>query len=90
MKKFIGTMLMVISTILMITTCVTTFIFGGKMIITLIRGVFDLYLGIGFTVSLLLFGFFVAIMRVFGDMCDVSVELSNDDYHPKADIELDE
>lgn len=89
MKKFIGTMLMVISIILTITTCVTTFIFGGKMIITLIRGVFDLYLGIGFMISLLLFGFFVAITHVFGDMCDVEVGFT-DSEHPHVDDNPDE
>lgn len=77
MKKFIGTILLVFSTMMMIATVITSFIFGGKMIITLVGGVFDLYFGIGFIISTLSLGFFAAIMRVFGDMCDVEVEFTD-------------
>lgn len=77
MKKFIGTILLVFSTMMMIATVITSFIFGGKMIITLVGGVFDPYFGIGFVASTALLGFFVAIMRVFGEMCDVEVEFTD-------------
>lgn len=90
MRKFIGTAMFVFSTMMVIATTISSFVLGGKTIITLIGGVFDVRLVTAFIISSVLMGVSFAVTRVFGEMCDVTVELSDNGCHPKADIKLDE
>ncbi|MBR1988829.1 MAG: hypothetical protein IKA36_07325 [Clostridia bacterium] len=89
MKKFIGTAMFVFSTMMVIATTISSFVLGGKTIITLIGGVFDVRLIMAFIISSVLMSIFFAVTRIFGDMCGVEVGLT-DSEHPHVDDNPDE
>jgi hypothetical protein len=77
MKKFIGTISMVVTIMCSLLFGISSFILGFRIIQLLISGAINPTLCLEFLVSVILLGVCVALTRIFGESCDVEVGSSD-------------
>lgn len=78
MKKFIGTMLLVVTIVCTVLFGIATIVLGFRIIQLLISGAINPTLCLEFLASAILLGACMALAKVFGDMCDVDVNITSD------------
>jgi hypothetical protein len=78
MKKFIGTILLVASTMLALLTGIGTFIIGFKILKMLWFGAVNPILCLQFLGFVLALGIFMALATLAGKMCNVDVNFTSD------------
>lgn len=78
MKKFIGTILLVASTMLVLMTGVGAFIIGFRILKMLWFGAMDPILCLQFLGFVLVLGTLIALATLAGKMCDVDVNFTSD------------
>lgn len=78
MKKFTGTMLLVVTIMCTLLFGIATVVLGFRIIQLLISGAINPTLCLEFLASAVLLGACMALAKVFGDMCDVDVKLTSD------------
>lgn len=73
MKRLIGMIGLVASTMLMLLTGVATFVVGYRIIVYLFKGLVNLPLCLEFLGIAVLLGICIAIMTACGEMCDIDM-----------------
>lgn len=89
MKKFVSTIMMVVSIMMTMLFMLTSFILGFRFLQALIGGTINTAFLLEFAVSIVMFGVFVAFVKFFGDIIDVDVHLTSDTIVGKHDDEDD-
>lgn len=79
MKKFTGTMLLVVTIMCTLLFGIATVVLGFRIIQLLISGAINPTLCLEFLASAVLLGACMALAKVFGDMCDVEVKIIDTD-----------
>lgn len=79
MKKFTGTMLLVVTIMCTLLFGIATIVLGFRIIQLLISGAINPTLCLEFLASAVLLGACMALTKVFGDMCDVDVKIIDTD-----------
>lgn len=78
MKKFLSTVLLVVSMMCSLLFGISAFVLGFRIIQLLIKGAINPILCLEFLVSVILMGICLAAMKAFGEKADVDVKLTSD------------
>jgi hypothetical protein len=79
MKRLIGMIGLVASTMLMLLTGVATFVVGYRIIVYLFKGLVNLPLCLEFLGIAVLLGICIATMTACGEMCDIDMNLTSNE-----------
>ena len=90
MKRFIGTISLVVTTMCSLLFGIGSFILGFRIIQLLISGAINPTLCLEFLVSAILLGVCVALTRLFGEACDVEFGSTSDTIVGKHEEDIDE
>ena len=78
-KKFIGTVMLVVTTMLALVVGIGTFILGFRILQLLFNGSINPILCLEFVGFAIMLGLLIAGSKVFGEMCDVEVKIIDTD-----------
>lgn len=78
MKKFVSTILLVVTTMCSLLFGMSSLVLGFRIIELLVRGAINPTLCLEFLLTVVLMGICLACMKTFGDKCDVDVKLTSD------------
>lgn len=79
MKKFLGMVLFTASAMITFLTGIASFVVGFRILKFLACGTVDTTSCLQFVITVVLFGVFIALTKIFGDLCGVDVEFTDDD-----------
>lgn len=86
MKKFLSTVLLVISIMCSILFGISAFVLGFRIIQLLIKGAINPILCLEFLAAVALMGICLAATKTFGEKADVDVKLTSDTIVGKHDV----
>jgi hypothetical protein len=79
MKRLIGMIGLVASTMLMLLTGVATFVVGYRIIVYLFKGLVNIPLCLEFLGIAVLLGICIATMTTCGEMCDIDMKVTSNE-----------